>query len=168
MDGYLHHDQFSRTKFRLFHLLLEICESQQHIFNEIHVGTYWFRISSLKPSRNELVLFHIGYKFHFRLDFHASWLNVGDSGFANVCDMCYVSVANNFTQPQTATVYGFHSFVQLARFTYCLFQKIKQGYSLPLVEQWQQYVVSSYSKFPPISDEEFLSGTRVLTALNQI
>ena len=79
-----------------------------------------------------------------------------------------VSVANNFVQSQTADDYGYHSFGELARFIYCLLQKVKQGSSLPLVEQWDEYVLPNHSKFPPIPDGEFLAGTRVLAALNKI
>ena len=79
-----------------------------------------------------------------------------------------VSVVNNFIQPQTASDYGYHSFGELARFIYCLLQKIKQGSSLPHVEQWDEYVLANHSKSPPIANGEFLSGTRVLVALNKI
>ena len=79
-----------------------------------------------------------------------------------------VSVANNFIHRQTADDYGYHTFGELARFVYCLLQKIKQGSSLPLVEQWDEYVLPNLSKFPPIPDGEFLAGTRVLAALNKI
>ena len=79
-----------------------------------------------------------------------------------------VSVANNFIHRQTADDYGYHTFGELARFIYCLLQNIKQGSSLPLVEQWDEYVLPNHSKFPPISDGEFLAGTRVLAALNKI
>ena len=91
-----------------------------------------------------------------------------DSGLRNVCDMCSVSVANNFVHPETASDFGYHSFGELARFTYCLLQKVRQGSSLSLVEQWEQRVLANHSKFPPIADEEFLSGTRVLAALKKI
>ena len=79
-----------------------------------------------------------------------------------------VSVANNFVLSQTVGDYGYHLFGELARFTYSHLQKFKQGSSLPLVEQWEQYVLANLSKFPPIADEEFLSGTRVRAALNKI
>ena len=82
--------------------------------------------------------------------------------------MCSVSVANNFVQCQTASDYGYHTFGELARFIYCLLQKIKQGSSLPLVEQWDDYVLPNHSKVPPIADGEFLAGTRLLAALNKI
>ena len=104
----------------------------------------------------------------FRMNFLASWQIVVDSGFPNVCDMCSVSVAKNVFHPQAASDYGYHSIGELPRFTYCLLQKLKQESSLPLVEQWEQYVLANHSKFPPIAHEEFLSGTRVLAALHKI
>ena len=79
-----------------------------------------------------------------------------------------VSVVNNFFHPQTASDYGYHAFGELARFIFCLLQKIKQGSSLPLVEQWDEYVLANHSNLPPIAEVEFLSGTRVLAALNEI
>ena len=82
--------------------------------------------------------------------------------------MCSVSVANNFVHCQTVSDYGYHTFGELARFIYCLLQKIKQGSSLSLVEQWDDYVLPNHSKFPPIADGEFLAGTRMLAALNKI
>ena len=39
MDGYLYHDQLARMKFRLFHLLLEICKYHHHLVSMIRVGT---------------------------------------------------------------------------------------------------------------------------------
>ena len=106
--------------------------------------------------------------FHFWLDFHVWWQTVGDGGFHNVRDISSVSVANNFVHPQTASDYGYHSFVELARFTYCLLQKINQGSSLSLVEEWEQNALANHSKFPPIADAEVLSATRVLAALSKI
>ena len=38
-DGYLYHDQLDRMKFRLFHLLLELCKYHHHILGMIFVGT---------------------------------------------------------------------------------------------------------------------------------
>ena len=80
----------------------------------------------------------------------------------------FVSVVNNFIHPQTASDFGYHSFSELARFIYCLLQKNKQETSLPLVEQWDEYVLANHSKSPAIADGEFLSGTRVLAGLNKI
>ena len=39
---------------------------------------------------------------------------------------------------------------------------------MPLVEQWDEYVLANHSKFPAIADGEFLPKTRVLVALNKI
>ena len=79
-----------------------------------------------------------------------------------------VPVVNNFIHTQTASDYGYHTFSELARFIYCLLQKIKRGTSLPLVEQWDEYVLEHQSKFPPIADGEFLARTRVLATLKKI
>ena len=79
-----------------------------------------------------------------------------------------VSVVNHFFHPQTARDYGYHSFGELARFIYCLLQKIKQGTSLALAEQWGDFLVANHSKFPAIANGEFLSGTLILGALNKI
>ena len=108
--------------------------------------------------------------------FHALFLSkcsfgmalCGRYSFWIVSDMCFVSVAKYFVHCQTASDYGYHTFGELARFIYCLLQKIKQGSSLPLVEQWDDYVLPNHSKFAPIADGESLAGTRVLAALNKI
>ena len=93
---------------------------------------------------------------------------MGNSRFWIVYDLCSVSVAKNFVHCQTASDYGYHTFGELARFIYCLLQMIKQGSSLPLVEQWDDHVLPNHSKFLPIADGEFLAETRVLAALNKI
>ena len=98
----------------------------------------------------------------------STWHNAGDGRSWIVYDMCSVSVANNFVHCQTASDYGYHKFGELARFFYCLLQKIKQVSSLPLVEQLDDYVLPNNSKFAPIADGEFLAGTRLLAALNKI
>ena len=63
---------------------------------------------------------------------------------------------------------GYHAFGELARFVYCLLQKIKKASSLHLVEQWEEYVVSNHSPFPAIDDKEFPAGTRVMVALDKV
>ena len=78
----------------------------------------------------------------------------------------FVSVANNFVQSSTAADQGYHAFGELARFIYCLLQKIKKASSLPLVEQWEEYVVPN--RFPAIDDKNFLEGTRVMAALGKV
>ena len=79
-----------------------------------------------------------------------------------------VSVANNFIHTPTAADQGYHAFGELARFIYCLLQKIKTASSLPLVEQWEEYVVANYSRFAPIDDKKFLEWTRVMAALGKV
>ena len=51
---------------------------------------------------------------------------------------------------------------------YCLLQKVKKASSLPLVEQWEEYVVANHSRFAPIDDKIFLEGTRVMAALGKV
>ena len=79
-----------------------------------------------------------------------------------------VSVANNFVHSSTAADQGYHAFGELARFLYCLLQKIKKASALSLVEQWEEYVVPNHSRFPAIDDKKFLVGNRVVAALGKI
>ena len=79
----------------------------------------------------------------------------------------YVSVANIFVHSSTAADQGYHAFGKVARFVYCLLQKIKKASSLPLVEQWEEYVVPNHLRFPAIDDKDFLVGTRVMAALGK-
>ena len=79
-----------------------------------------------------------------------------------------VSVANNFVHSSTAADQDYHAFGVLARFLYCLQQKIKKASSLPLVEQWEEYVVPNHSRSPAIDDKDFLAGTRVMAALEKV
>ena len=98
----------------------------------------------------------------------STWHDAGDGRFWIVYDICSVSVTNKFVHCQTTSDYEYHTFGEMARFIYCLLHKIKQESSLPLVEQWDDYVLPNHSEFPPIADGEFLAGTRVLAALNKI
>ena len=79
-----------------------------------------------------------------------------------------VSVANKFIHTPTAADQGYQAFGELAQFIYCLLQKIKTASSLPLVEQWEEYVVANHSRFAPIDDKNFLEGTRVIAALGKV
>ena len=79
-----------------------------------------------------------------------------------------VSVANNFIHSSTAADQGYHAFGELARFIYCLLQKIKKASALPLVEEWEEYVVPNHSRFPAVDDKNFLVGTRVMAALGKV
>ena len=79
-----------------------------------------------------------------------------------------VSVANNFVHSSTAADQGYQTFGELARFVYCLLQKIKKASSLPLVEQWEEFMVPNNSRFPAIDDKNFLVGTRLIAALGKV
>ena len=79
-----------------------------------------------------------------------------------------ISVANNFVHSSTAADQGYHAFGELARFVYCLLQKFSKASSLPLVEQWEEYVVPNQSRFPAIDDRDFLAGTRLMAALDKV
>ena len=79
-----------------------------------------------------------------------------------------VSVVNKFFHSSTAADQGYHAFGELARIVYCLLQKIKKAPSLPLVEQWEEYMVPNHSQFPAIDDKIFLVGTRVMAALRKV
>ena len=78
------------------------------------------------------------------------------------------SVAKNFVHSSTAADQGYHAFGELARFVYCLLQKIKKASSLPLVEQWEEYVVPNHSRFSAIDEKDFLANTRVIAALDKV
>ena len=79
-----------------------------------------------------------------------------------------VSVANNFFLCSTAADQTYHAFGELARFVYCLLQKLMKVSSGPLVEQWEEYVVQNHSRFPAIDEKVFLSGTRVMAPLDKV
>ena len=79
-----------------------------------------------------------------------------------------VSLANIFVHSSTAADQGYHSFVDLARFLYCLLQKNENASSLSLVEQWEEYVTPNPSWFPAIEEKDFLSKTRVMARLDKV
>ena len=99
---------------------------------------------------------------------HHSSAWVGAINFALSMIHVSVSVANNFVHSSTAADQGYHAFGELARFMFCLLQKPKKTSSLPLVEQWEEYVVPNHSRFPAIDDKNFLEGTRVMAALGNV
>ena len=79
-----------------------------------------------------------------------------------------ISVAKKFVHSSTAADQGYHAFGDLAQFVNCLLQKIKKASSLPLVEQWEKYVVFNHSRFPAIDDKDFLACTHVMAALKEV
>ena len=99
---------------------------------------------------------------------HGSETLVGAINVALSITHVSVSVANNFIHSPTAADQGYHAFGELARFIHCLLQKIEKASSLPLVEQWEECVVSNHSHFAPIDDKHFLEGTRVMAALGKV
>ena len=78
-----------------------------------------------------------------------------------------VSVANNFVLSSTAVDQGYHAFGELARFVYCLLQKIEKASSLPLLDQREDNVVPNHSRFLAIDDKDFLACTRMMAALDE-
>ena len=67
----------------------------------------------------------------------------------------YVSDAQNFSaNPSSVCDYGYREFNELARFTYCLLQKIKSAQKLPLVEKWEEFMLPNDLQFPPIEEEK--------------
>ena len=106
LDLYLYHDQLTRMKFRLFHLILEICKYHHHTVNMSRIGTYWLRIMYVDLSEHTRTIPHW---------FHALFLSkcsfgialCGRYSFWIVSDKCSVSVANNFVHCQTASGYGY-------------------------------------------------------------
>ena len=122
--------------------------------------------------RSALVPFHIDSMFcfpRFQCWTFRSWQHLGDDHWVALSVIhVSVSVAHKFVHCQTAVEYGYHTFGELVRFIYCLLQKIKQVSSLPLVEQWDDYVLPNHSKFAPIAHGKFLAGTRVLAAFKKI
>ena len=78
-----------------------------------------------------------------------------------------VSVAYSFVDCSTVADQRYNAFGELVRFVYCLLQKIKKASSLPLVEQWEEYVVSNHSQLSAIDEKDVLSGTHVMAALDK-
>ena len=99
---------------------------------------------------------------------HRSETLVGAINVALSITHVSVSVSNNFIHSPNAADQGYHAFGELARFIYCLLQKIKKASALPLVEQWEEYVVPNHSRFPAIDDKNFLEGTRVMAAWGKL
>ena len=123
----------------------------------------------LVPPGNTPAMLHGNSKFVFEWKGeHGSETLVGAINVALSITHVSVSVANNFLHSPTAADQGYHAFGELARFIYCLLQKIKKASSLPLVEQWEAYVVPNQSRFAPNNDKHFLEGTRVIAALGKV
>ena len=142
----------ARLKFRLFHLILEICTYSNALLRSCgQLGMYLFRIlsrnfwenSSTVPSlllicMHNAVISVLGIGYPSSVGHHAVFL------------FC-VSDAHNFTaNPSSVYDYGYRAFAELARFTFCLLQKIKSAQSLPLVEKWEDFRLPNHSRFPSV------------------
>ena len=135
-------------------------------------GASWLRAPGKRagpPPGSTLVLLHGDSMFCSRVE------NVDGSeileGAINVAlSKTHVSVSgpNNFIHSPTAADQSYHAFGESARFIYCLLQKIKKASALPLVKQWEEYVVPNLSLFPAIDDKNILLGTRVMAALGKV
>ena len=78
----------------------------------------------------------------------------------------YVSVANNFVHSSTAA-----PLPRIRRAgSICVLPAAenKKASSLPLVDQWEEYVFPNQSRFPAIDEKDFLAGTRVVAALGKV
>ena len=74
----------------------------------------------------------------------------------------FVSVANQFVQPQSAADDGYHAFGELAGFVYCLKQKVKMSSAWPLVdlvEQWKSWWLQTTPNTLPWKKRGFLLQT---------
>ena len=125
----------------------------------------WF---ARKFAGNSIVELPVGSKFFFdwisSIVLHCRW----DWRHFYVCDICSVSVANNFVHLQSATEYGYYAFGEVAHFVYCPLQKINQSSDLPLFEQWEQCMTPNDSKFAAIEEYRFLADTRMISALKKV
>ena len=93
---------------------------------------------------------------------------MGGGCFAMSMKRVSVSVANNFVHSSTAADQEYHAFGELARLVYCLLQKLTKASSLPLEEQWEEYVGPNPSRFPAIHEKHFFAGTGVMAELDKV
>ena len=86
-----------------------------------------------------------------------------------ICLLSAVLVAHNFTELNSGRAdYGCLAFGELSRFVYCLLQKVKLSSDLPVIENWEAYMLPNYSCYGAIAEEHFLEGTRLLSSLEKI
>ena len=64
--------------------------------------------------------------------------------------------------------YGYRAYGELSHFVYCILQKIKKIGSLPLVENWEDFMLPNHSSIAGIDEEHFLVGTRIHAAPEKI
>ena len=81
----------------------------------------------------------------------------------------FVSNNNNFAAQQSRqSDYGYRAYGELSHFVYCLLQKIKASWSLPVFERWESYMLPDHSSLTAIEEDQFLVGTRVHAALEKM
>ena len=98
--------------------------------------------------------------------FWGGWVQFSLCSFQLVC---VVLVAHNFTKLNSGRAdYGYLAFGELSRFVYCLLQKVKRSYDLPVIEKWEAYMLSNHSCFGAIPEEHFLEGTPLLSSLEKV
>ena len=171
IDGYFYHDQLARLKFRVFHMLLEICEYgwDSSLF-QLGGGTLGSvgRVAPPPPREHTSAApwrFHVVLGGNLNMVGRLWWaLSIIALSLTHVS----VSVANNFVRPQSSADYGYYAFGEVSHFVYCLLQKIKQHSVLPLVEKWEEYMTPNHSKFAALEEDRFLAGTRVSSALEKV
>ena len=80
-----------------------------------------------------------------------------------------VLVPHNFTELDSGRAdYGCLAFGNLFRFVYCLLQKVKRSSDLPVIENWEAYMLPNHSRFGAIEEENFPEVTRLLSFLEKI
>ena len=69
-----------------------------------------------------------------------------------------VSDALNFRDnPSSVCYYWYWAYGELVRFSYCLLEKIKAAYSLPMIDN---FMLPNHLRFTPLEKKEFLSGSQ--------
>ena len=83
---------------------------------------------------------------------------------------CFSVSDNNIfvTQQPPRNDYGYRAYGELSHFVPCRLQKIKASGSLPVIENWEIYLLPNHSSFTAIEEEYFLVGTRVHAALEKM
>ena len=80
-----------------------------------------------------------------------------------------VSHAHVFTADQSSGCdYGYQAYRELTGFTNCLLQKIKAAQTLPLIVKWENFILPNHSRFPPIEEKQFLAGSQIAVALEEV
>ena len=87
-DRYMYLDQLTRMKFRLFHLLLDICKCSRHVVVKDCIGYVVVLDRFVKITRNALAWFLIGSTFAFICVSRISFNFLCQRRWLHVCDIC--------------------------------------------------------------------------------